>query len=208
MAILSSLKSRRLRSHKGEATQQIIVFPIQDEWFALPIFSVKKVIPRSETGGNHHDSSTAITVYEGKELLVLDIEHQVFGDRRDREPQPDSSTAALDKASTAKSSQLGLDQPIPSEVGIQSAGGYLLIIRDHQGELLGLPTKSAPAVRRVAQSAMVPLPASYAARINLRCVNGLIIQGDDDPILFFLNPDQLFHTQSLLPSTSPHSHIV
>ncbi|MBX2862712.1 MAG: chemotaxis protein CheW [Leptolyngbyaceae cyanobacterium MAG.088] len=188
MAIPSSLKSRRLRTYKREITQQVIVFQLQDEWFALPIFSVKKVVPKSETQGNYHNSGAGLTVYEGKELLVLDISQQVFGNLN-------RSTGTL------PSIKPKLDQFEQSQES-SSADKYLLIIRDRKGELVGLPIPSSPTVRRLAQSEIVPLPSNYAARVNIQCVSGLIVQSDNQPILFLLNPEQLLHSQPLLPPTS------
>ncbi|ESA34927.1 chemotaxis signal transduction protein [Leptolyngbya sp. Heron Island J] len=189
MTPLSSLKSRRLRTYKGEPTQQVIVFQMQREWFALPIFAVKKVVRKSETQGDYHNSGTGLTVYEGKELLVLDISQQLFGSM--------SYQASLPA--------FGLPEDVTSQsypyLEQQSAGGYLIIIRSHQGELAGLPVASSPAVRRFAQSAIVPLPSNYATRVNIRCVSGLIVQSDVEPLLFVLNPDQLLQTQPLLPPT-------
>ncbi|MEM7062635.1 MAG: chemotaxis protein CheW [Cyanobacteria bacterium P01_B01_bin.77] len=183
MAILSTRKSRRLRPHQSEPPQQIIVFQIQQEWFALPIFAVKKVVPIRDTHGDYHSSGAGLTIYEGRELLVLDISRQVFGDT------PPQGSLALAAASANFEQQ---------STG-QSHNGYLLIIRDQQGELVGLPIALAPTVRRVAQSDIVPLPANYAARVNIKCVNGLIIQPDNQSILFLLNPDQLLQSQPLLP---------
>ena len=180
MAILSPLKSRRLRPHKRDTTQQMIVFQIQHEWFALPIFAVKKVVPKSDTHGGYLNSGAGLTVYDGKELLVLDIGHQVFGNISN---PPSSSTAA----------------PVSSDDDLSQ--GYLLIIQSRQGELVGLPVKSSPTVRRFSQSAIVPLPSNYAARVNIQCVSGLIVQDENQPILFLLNSDQLLHSQPLLPPT-------
>ncbi|MEM9002542.1 MAG: chemotaxis protein CheW [Cyanobacteria bacterium P01_F01_bin.86] len=201
MAILSPLKSRRLRSHKGETTQQVIVFQIQREWFALPIFTVKKVVPQSNTQGDYQASGTGLTVYEGKELLVLDIARQVFGSNRDRELSPNPSSVTPPPSSVPPTLATAAPTP-PPEPSANAKQGYLLIIRDHQEELIGLPIESTPTVRRVPQSAMVPLPASYAARVNIQYVSGLIVQSHDQPILFFLNPDQMFRAQPLLPPSS------
>lgn len=185
MAILSPLKSRRLRTYKGEPTQQVIVFQIQHEWFALPIAAVKKVVPKSETQGDYHNSGTGLTVHEGKELLVLDVAHHIFGSN--------SHQASLPMASSS------VDTAAPLALA-QQPGGYLIIIRSHQGELAGIPVPFAPTVRRFAQSAIVPLPSNYATRVNIQCVSGLIVQSDTLPILFILNPDQLLHNnQPLLP---------
>ena len=196
MAILSTLKSRRLRSHKSEKTQQIITFQIEREWFALPIFAVKRVVPKSDTHGDYHGSGAGLTVYEGKELIVLDITQQVFGSNRDRISLPAippvTSTPSPTIASTSSDST-------SSQVQVSTPKEYLLILRDYQGDLIGLPIESPPTVRRVPQSAIVPLPASYAARVNIQCVSSLVVQADAQPILFLLNHEQLFRSQPLLP---------
>lgn len=164
--------------------QQVIVFPIEREWFALPIFAVKKVVPKSDTHGDYQTSGAGLTVYEGRELLILDISHQVFGNvPKAPEQTPSSPMAQLQESE-------------------QSDSGYLLIIHSRQGELVGLPVQSSPTVRRFAMSDIVPLPSNYAARVNIQCVSGLIVQPDNQPILFLLNPDQLLQTQPLLPPVS------
>ncbi|MBE9069926.1 chemotaxis protein CheW [Leptolyngbya cf. ectocarpi LEGE 11479] len=180
MAILSTRKSRRLRPHHSETIRQVIVFQIQREWFALPIFAVKKVVPKSDTHGDYHGSGAGLTIYEGRELLVLDVNQQVFG----------GTSPQLVPALAAEPAHFE-----PTQFG----NGYLLIIRDRKGELVGLPIEAAPTVRRIAQSDIVPLPANYAARVNIQCVSGLIIQSDNQSILFLLNPDQLLQAQPLLP---------
>ncbi|MEL6229722.1 MAG: chemotaxis protein CheW [Cyanobacteria bacterium J06627_3] len=185
MAIVSPLKSRRFRNNKGETTQQVIVFQLQREWFALPIFAVNKVVPKSDTQGDYLNSGAGLTVHEGKELLVLDIGHQVFGNIGNSIHSPEASSAP-------QSSSSGVEHP---------EHGYLLIIRNHQGDLAGLPVASSPTVRRFSESAIVPLPSNYAARVNIQCVSGLIVQAENQPILFLLNPDQLLHSQPLLPPT-------
>ncbi|MEO1182420.1 MAG: hypothetical protein AAFX51_16575, partial [Cyanobacteria bacterium J06636_28] len=64
MAIVSPLKSRRFRNNKGETTQQVIVFQLQREWFALPIFAVNKVVPKSDTQGDYLNSGAGLTVHD------------------------------------------------------------------------------------------------------------------------------------------------
>ena len=186
MPILSPSKSRRLRAHKGKTTQQVIVFQIQRDWFALPIFAVKKVVPKSETQGNYYGAGAGLTIYEGRELLILDISYQVFGNRRN---QTSSSNFLADASALEPAASV---DPLSTE-------GYLLIVRNRQEELVGVPIISSPTVKRVAQSDIVPLPPNYATRVNIQFVSGLIVQTDGYPILFLLNPDQLLHTQPLLP---------
>ncbi len=45
MAIFSPLRSRRSSTRQTEITQQLIAFRLRQEWFALPIETVLKVVP-------------------------------------------------------------------------------------------------------------------------------------------------------------------
>jgi purine-binding chemotaxis protein CheW len=51
MAVFSPLTSRRSTTRKVEATQQLIVFRLSQERFALPIRAVQKVIPMGNIYG-------------------------------------------------------------------------------------------------------------------------------------------------------------
>ena len=185
------LQYRHRRTHRREKTQQIVVFQMQREWFALPIFAVKKVVPRSQTYGEYHNSGAGLTVYQGRELLVLDVEHQVFGGSHAVENPPNSQPVA----STPPLSP----DPIPSSPLPQDKAGYLLIMRNRQEEWVGLPISAPPTVRRISRSAFAPLPASYTARVNIQCVSALIVQAEHQSLIFLLNPDQLLQVQNLLP---------
>ena len=168
MANLSILKARRLKNREREQARQIIVFELGSEFFALPIVAVKKVIHRSETQGDTPIAEAGLTVYDGKELLVLDPYVQIFG----------SAPGAAE----------------------QTTYRYLMIVCDRSGEQIGLPLVGPPSVQRIAQSAVSPLPANYAARVNMQCVLGIIVQ-PDRPILFLLNPEQLIYHRP--PSSEP-----
>ncbi len=183
MAVFSPLTSRRsTRRNRAEATQQLIVFHLLSEGFALPIRAVQKVIPIGNTYGAPQGTGVSLTLYQDQELLVIDVEHRIF--RR---------TPSLDSSNSAKlpASQLELEDT--------TRGHYLLIVQSSQGKVVGLPIEKPPSLQRVPCSAFAPLASEYISEGNIRCVSALIIQNKDEPPLFLLNPDQLVQPQQALP---------
>ncbi len=78
MAIFSPLRTRRLAARKAEVTQQLIVFRLQQEWFALPINAVQKVLPMPNVYGDPQATGVSLTIYQDKELLVVDVGRRIF----------------------------------------------------------------------------------------------------------------------------------
>ncbi|MBE9179893.1 chemotaxis protein CheW [Oculatella sp. LEGE 06141] len=186
MSILSSVRNQRAGNRRAEKRSQVVVFQMQQEWFALPILAVKKVVPMNNTYGNLHDVGISLTVYQGKELLVLDVESLIFGTLRNSSTAPQLPAAATPPGEQAQE--------------YTATTQYMLIACSTQGSLAGLPLKSPPVVRNVPESAFAPIPASYSSRLNIQYVGTLIVQDDaKEPLLFLLNPDQLIHSLPLLP---------
>lgn len=90
MAIFSPLRSRRFAKRQSEVTLHLIAFTLRQEWFALPIASVVKVVPLGNVYGDPQHQGIAVTVYQGVELLVLDVGHRIFQDS----PSLDLATGA------------------------------------------------------------------------------------------------------------------
>src|ERR671933_52989 len=67
MAIFSPLASRRKSRRIAEATQQLIIFRLQDEGFALPIKAVQKVIPMGKIYGAPGGAGVSLTIYQAQE---------------------------------------------------------------------------------------------------------------------------------------------
>jgi purine-binding chemotaxis protein CheW len=80
MAIYSPLRQRRFSASQTEIIYQIIGFRLRQEWFALPINTIQKIIPLGRIYGDPKETGMGLTSYEGQELLVLDVSHQIFGD--------------------------------------------------------------------------------------------------------------------------------
>jgi purine-binding chemotaxis protein CheW len=178
MAVFSPLTSRRSTRRQGVATQQVIVFRLRNEGFALPIRAVQKVMPMGNVYGAPQGGGVSLTLYQDQELLVIDPGHRIF---RGVPSQVKSETTA--------------QEPYRDTNG----AGYLLIVQSSTGKLVGLPIEEPPALLRVPESAFSPLLSDYISEGNIRCVSALIIQNKDESPLFLLNPDQLVQPQQALP---------
>jgi purine-binding chemotaxis protein CheW len=182
MAVFSPLTSRRSTRRVAEATQQLIVFRLRNEGFALPIHAVQKVIPMGNIYGAPGGVGVSLTLYHDQELLVIDPEHRIF-----------KGALPLDSDSSA----LGQSNAEPIDDTIVQR--YLLIVQSSQGKVVGLPIEEPPSLHRVPSRAFAPLTSDYISYGNIRCASALIKQNNDGPPLFLLNPDQLVQPQQVLP---------
>lgn len=187
MAIFSPLSSRRSAARKAEPTQQLIVFHLRNEGFALPIRAVQKVIPMGSVYGSAQGTGVGLTLYQEQELLVINIEHRIF-----------KTTFALDSASSADPISVSPSSDILPLPGA-AVGRYLLLMQSSSRKLVGVPLVLPPVLMRVPESAFAPLTSDYMTYGHIRCVSAMIIQGKDTPPLFLLNPDQLVQPQQALP---------
>ena len=174
MAVFSPLTFRkRSTARQARATQQLIVFHLENEGFALPIRTVLKVIPLGQVYGAPGGAGIGFTLYQDQELIVIDVKNRIFHPP----PRQVLSGGNLRLSSTEQ----------PREV----AERYLLIVQDSQGKLVGLPIDAPPSLQRVPESAFSPITSDYINEGNIRCVSALIISHNDEPPIFLLNPHQL-----------------
>src|SRR6476646_3497217 len=178
MATLSSLKGRRFGAKQTEATQQVLTFRLDQEWFALPIQSVQKVVSLGQIYADPKKTGVRLTMYQNRELVVVYVVHRIFGQA------PSLSVSA----STSPPNPAAPDP---------SLSRYLLILQISSGELVGLPIDSQPVLRRVPMSAFEPLPTAYATEGNIRCISSLMLQKVDEPPLFLLDLDILLDPLTL-----------
>ncbi|MEM8805236.1 MAG: chemotaxis protein CheW [Cyanobacteria bacterium P01_G01_bin.38] len=179
MAIISPSRLRRSKAHQQlRKTQQLIVFQICQDCFALPIQAVARVVSIGDTYGDPHEIGASVTVHQGQEMTVLDVGRHVFGEpsHQPQHPLPPSA----DEADTLS--------------------GYLIVAKTLHDTLVGLPVKAQPTVRRVPLSAFNPLPLDYVAKVNIQCVSSLVIEPDQQP-LFLLNTELLSQIRPQLQST-------
>lgn len=78
MAISTLLRSHRA-NRKAESTQQLLTFQLEQEWFALSIRAVQRVVPLGKVYGDPHRKGVSLTLYQDQELLVIDAGQRIFG---------------------------------------------------------------------------------------------------------------------------------
>lgn len=161
MTISSPHRSRRLASKKQEKTQQFITFLLGKEQFALSIDVIQKVVPMGKVYGDPQGTGISLTNYQGQELMVIDVAHRIFG---------------------------------ITEISINKDNNeirFLLIIKNKNNQVFGLPIDSPPSIMTVPQSAFMPLPDIYLTQKNIHCLSSTIIQIKNQTPYFVLDINQL-----------------
>jgi purine-binding chemotaxis protein CheW len=175
MAIHSPLRSRRLNPQKTEATQRLLTFKLRQETFALPLDRIYKVTTIDRVYGDPNRSGVGLTIYQGQELVVIDVGQRIFGD----EPFDYSAQSTIDSADTDST---------PTSNSDRKEVKYISIVQTPDHGLIGLPMDSAPSLQSVALSAFRELPKIYTERGNIHCVSLFSIETADRPPMFLLDP--------------------
>ncbi|XGW00237.1 MAG: hypothetical protein ACAF41_15030 [Leptolyngbya sp. BL-A-14] len=192
MSLQLSPKSQRLRSRKAEVTHQLIVFRVQQEWFALPIQVAQKVIPLGNLYGGGAGSDVSLTLYQDREIPVVDIQQRIFGTK----PTPLLPGQA---ASEHPSRSANPSSPVPKTSNTPLLPDrFLLLIQSDTNATIGFPIDAQPMLRRVNEAAFVPLSETYLTGGQVRCVTCLVVPAPDQPPIFLLNLDQLLQAQPTL----------
>jgi chemotaxis signal transduction protein len=176
MAIYSPLRSRRLAAQQIEATQRLITFKLGEETFALPLDGVHRVTKLDRLYGDPGGTGVSLTTYQGRELVVIDVGHRIFG----KAPQvlPPSQKKGSGMGDLTRSSD---------------AVRYLLILQSAPSDgtteqrLVGLPIDSPPTIQSIQLSAFQPLPEIYRQSSNIHCVSSFSIDIPDRPSIFLLD---------------------
>ena len=161
MTISSSRLARRLASKKQEKKQQLIKFLLGKEQFSIPIDFVDKVTTLDKVYGDPQQKGVSLTNYQGRELIVIDVAQRIFG-----------------------VTDIGNNQP-NNEVR------FLLILKNRDNDILGLPIDSHPSIIRVPKSAFIPLPDIYLTQGNIHCISSTIIKVENQSPYFVLDINQL-----------------
>lgn len=170
--------SRRVIRRKIDRTQKLIVFCLRQQWFAVPIEFAYKLLQQAQIYGQFDETGIGFTLYQGRELRVIDIERRIFSNAQPLLPD------RINK---------------PSAISVQAEPAdafrpYLLILQAAQNELIGISIKTQLTLRRVIQSAFVPVPASYLTEGSISCISALVITSSTEPPLFLLNLSQLMQS--------------
>lgn len=178
MPIFSSLRYRNTAQASLEASEQLITFCLQSEWFALPINTIEKVIILPSIHGDPNNTGISITNYEGRELLVLDVSLRLFG----------KSTTSVRQENNLKTHSFKNQR-------------YLIIVKTKTEELVGIPINSSPVIRRVPKSAFIPLPDIYLKQGNIQCLSSTMLQLADEAPIFIIEAEQLLRPEAILAQT-------
>lgn len=189
---MSSFLSRRVHRRQADAIQLLISFPLQQEWFALPIQVAQRVVPLQQVYGRAANGILGLTRYQNQEIVVLDVRSRIFSS-----PLPDLLPAVTGEGPVAQPHLLIIDRLS----GYAPAAAQCDRVPD---ELVGIRLEAPPVLRRVPRSAFSPIPATYLIESGIRCVSALVQSGELEPPLFFLNLEQLLQVRSL-PASSPSS---
>jgi chemotaxis signal transduction protein len=172
---ISPVKFRRGATRQTEKTEQLITFRLHQEWFAVPIGTVQKVVQMGKVYGDPQGTGVSLTNYQGQEILVIDVARRIF----------------LKTSLEAQSEQPTLTNSAIADVRL------MLILKSDRAEVLGLPIDSTPVMQRVPQSAYSPIPEGYISQGNVRCISSTSLQLGDRT-LFLLDVKQLFDSQNLV----------
>lgn len=176
---------RMFRSKSIAVTQQVIIFSLQQEQFALPLALVVKVMAVDHLYAQVGGSETALAFAQNQDIPVIAIHQRIFG----------SSKGRLGNLSGVEG-----DRPALASSSEQIVARFLLLVYDMYGELIGLPLDSPPALRRVPESAFKPISTTYQNTGSIRCLAGLIVLQPDSRPIFLLNLAQLLQPQHALSS--------
>ncbi|MCY7331291.1 MAG: hypothetical protein LH649_01240, partial [Pseudanabaena sp. CAN_BIN31] len=70
----------------------------------------------------------------------------------------------------------------------------LIVIRNQTEDLVGILSNSQPALQKVSQSDLVPLPVTYSQRWKVDFIKSMTLPSQDRPSLFAIDSDRLVHT--------------
>lgn len=172
MAIFSSVRSQRGANRNTEATEQLIAFQLREEWFALPVAAVQKVIPLGTMHGDPNHTGIGLTLHQGQEITVVDVGHRIFNEAA-------SASEALEAPSALETDD------------VKASQRCLVLVKTEEGGVVGMPIDSQPTIRRAGKSQFAPLPSSYLSRGNIHCVSSMIVDDGGVEPLFLLDPEQL-----------------
>ena len=161
MTISSSRLARRLASKKQEKKQQLITFLLGKEQFSIPIDFVDKVTTLDKVYGDPQQKGVSLTNYQGRELIVIDVAQRIFG--------------VTDIGNNQRNNEVR----------------FLLIFKNRDNDILGLPIDSHPSIIRVPKSAFIPLPDIYLTQGNIHCISSTIIKVENQSPYFVLDINQL-----------------
>ena len=162
MPAISSLRSQRLSGLKSDSEKQYVAFRLRLGWFILPIEAIYRVIPLE----NHIPKLT----FAGQKVMIVDLGKILFGQNK---------------------SQSGKIPQLIANGAIVSSKPSLIVVSSHAGKLVGVLSNSQPALQKIAQNQLVPLPLTYTQNWKVDYINYMTLPSQDMPSLFAIDSDRL-----------------
>ena len=161
MPAISSLRSQRLSELRPDIEKQYVAFRLRFAWFILPIESIYRIIPLEK----HIPRLT----FTGENVPIIDLGKILFG-------------------------QTKVKTEIPQLVvngAIVASKPSLIVVQDRNEDLVGILSNSQPALQKVAQDKLVPLPLTYSQRWKVDCISSMTLPDENFPSLFLINCDRI-----------------
>ncbi len=165
MPAISSLRSQRLSELRTDMGQQYVAFRLRLGWFILPIKSIYRVISLEK----HIPNLTM----SGQKVPIADIGKILFGQT---------------KSQTNKIPQLFVNG------AIVVSKPSLIVVRNQTENLVGILSNSQPALQKLSQDDLVPLPVIYSQRWKVDFIKSMTLPSQDRPALFAIDSDRLVDT--------------
>ena len=173
MSTFSTLRSRRFASRQTETTQQIIAFLLGEQWFALPILAIQKIVPVGKVYDRSEIAKSSVITYEDRELLVVDLAQDIF--KTETVSQINSQTIEQPKTLTTDS----------------QLQNYLVILQSETHKTIAFAIDAQPAMYRIKESDFQPLSQTDSTHSNIHSFCEKNINLTDSLNLFFLSPKRL-----------------
>lgn len=168
MRLFQTRPSRRTKTTQTLDRHQLLTFQIRNEWFALPLAALQRVVPMNRIHGQQGELGIGVARYEGQELLVIDVGSRLF-----------PKSLAADRSTEHEFER------------------HMIILQAPSGDMIGLPIDSRPTLKRVPASSLTALPPSYTSLAHVQCVSGMVILEDQKQSYFLLDWERLVPTPLL-----------
>lgn len=121
MAIFSPLRLRRMADRSTELTQKFITFQISQQWCALPIEELVKVIIMEEISHDSQPLGIKLTQYKGQQLIVWDVGNLIFGKSSFRLPTISNQHLLIGRLANDDVIGIPIDAPPATQAVLASA---------------------------------------------------------------------------------------
>jgi chemotaxis signal transduction protein len=176
MAIVSPLRARRNARRPVESTQQMIIFCLRQQWFALPMSDVKRVSTFQSSADRPAEHLGATASVDDAGLIKISADRKIFSKARPGFTSPSLELQAPE-----------LEAPEPKA---PEPDHFSVVFQTSDGEAYALTVNSAPKMHRISPDSIVPFSLDMSIE-PMECISGIVRQADHPQTLYLLDPEQL-----------------